>query len=80
MNELIIIALCLSWTLLYFYKSNKKKFNASIDSLKQEVVSLTESSLKDKQYIETQRLDFSNTVNHLKQSIKEESIFPNKKN
>ena len=78
MNELIVITLCLLWT-YYFYKLNKKKLNENIESLNQEVFKLKETSEEDKQYINTQRLDFSNTVTQLKLSLKEELKILNEK-
>ena len=71
MNEIIIIIL-FSFLAHYFYRLSKKKVNSNIESLNQEIIALRETSEKDKKYIDTQRLDFSNTINQLKLSLKEE--------
>lgn len=80
----LIIYIIIACTLILCVTSlnflNKKKIlNADIASLKKEIYLLKDESTKDKQYIETQRQNFSNTVDQLKQNLKEETVFIQKR-
>lgn len=76
----IIIACTLILCVISLNFLNKKKIlNADIASLKKEIYLLKDESTKDKQYIETQRQNFSNTVDQLKQNLKEETVFIQKR-
>ena len=76
----IIIACTLILCVISLNFLNEKKIlNADIASLKKEIYLLKDESTKDKQYIETQRQNFSNTVDQLKQNLKEETVFIQKR-